>query len=248
MLIGKHPTKRYCPALIFTILLLDIVGISIATIAAYIVLRYSDDAFMVTLLAVIYAAARFVAAPLLGKLGDMYGRRPVLLVSLAGSTIGYIIFGIGGAVDSVRVTADRWHHRRQSIGRGGLYRRCVRARGARQKLHADRHGLGIGLVIGPAAGALGQWWLDAPAFLAAGLSLLALVLGFFWLQESLPAAQRATTPLRLGDLNPFGAILAFVGKPGLGALLLALCLFNFVFQGINSIESLFLIQRFAAQP
>ena len=108
---------------------------------------------------------------------------------------------------------------------------------------------GIGLVIGPASGAaLGQWRLDAPAFLAAGLSLLSMVLGFFWLPELLPAAQRETTSLRLSDLNPFGAIIAFVGKPGLGKLLLALCLFNVAFQGINSIESLFLIEQFAAQP
>ena len=69
-----------------------------------------------------------------------------------------------------------------------------------------------------------------------------------WLPESLPAAQRETTPLRLADLNPLGAIIAFIGRPSLGKLLLALCLFNIAFQGANSIETLFLIERFAAQP
>jgi MFS transporter, DHA1 family, tetracycline resistance protein len=250
MQIHEPPTNAAL-GLIFAILLLDIVGISMLyPIAAYLVLRYSNDAFMVTLLTVIYAAAQFVAAPLLGKLGDMYGRRPVLLVSLAGSAVGYIIFGIGGALWLLFLSRliDGITAGNQSVA--AAYIADVSTPDIRAK-NFTLIGMawGVGLVIGPAAGAaLGQWWLDAPAFLAAGLSLLGLLLGFFWLPESLPAAQRATTSLRLGDLNPFGAILAFLAKPGLGGLLLALCLFNFAFQGINSIESLFLIKRFAAQP
>ena len=98
MRMHKPPTRATL-ALIFAILLLDVIGISMLyPIAAYLVLRYSSDALKVMLLTVIYAAAQFVAAPLLGKLGDMYGRRPVLLVSLAGSAIGYTIFGVGGAL------------------------------------------------------------------------------------------------------------------------------------------------------
>jgi DHA1 family tetracycline resistance protein-like MFS transporter len=250
MQIREQPTKATL-GLIFAIMLLDIVGISMLyPIASYIVLRYSNDALMVTLLTVIYAAAQFVAAPLLGKLGDIYGRRPVLLISLLGSAIGYVIFGIGGALWILFLSRliDGITAGNQSVA--AAYIADVSTPETRAK-NFTLIGMawGIGLVIGPATGAaLGQWRLDAPAFLAAGLSLLGLVLGFYWLPESLPAAQRATTPLRLGDLNPFGTILAFVGKPGLGALLLALCLFNFVFQGINSIESLFLIKRFAAQP
>jgi MFS transporter, DHA1 family, tetracycline resistance protein len=238
-------------ALIFAILLLDVIGISMLyPIAAYLVLRYSSDAFMVTLLTVIYAAAQFVAAPLLGKLGDIYGRRPVLLISLAGSAAGYIILGVGGALWILFVSRliDGITAGNQSVA--AAYIADVSAPETRAK-NFSLIGMawGIGLIIGPATGAaLGQWWLDAPAFLAAGLSLLSLLLGLFWLPESLPAAQHTPTPLRLRDLNPFGAILAFVGRPGMGALLLALCLFQFAFQGINSIESLFLINRFAAQP
>jgi DHA1 family tetracycline resistance protein-like MFS transporter len=244
-------SAKFPLALIFAILLLDVIGISMLyPIAAYLVLRYSNDAFMVTLLTVIYAAAQFVAAPLLGRLGDMYGRRPVLLVSLAGSLAGYIILGIGGALWVLFVSRliDGITAGNQSVA--AAYIADVSAPDARAKNFAlIGMAWGIGLIIGPATGAaLGQLWLNAPAFLAAGLSLLSLMLSFCWLPESLPAAQRATTPLRLGDLNPFGAILAFVVRPGLGALLLVLCLFNFAFQGINSIEGLFLIKRFAAQP
>jgi MFS transporter, DHA1 family, tetracycline resistance protein len=250
MHIREPPTKATL-GLIFAILLLDVVGLSMLfPVAPYIVLRYSNDALMVTLLTVIYAAAQFVAAPLLGKLGDIYGRRPVLLMSLLGSAIGYVIFGIGGALWILflsrliaGITAGN-----QSVA--AAYIADVSTPEARAK-NFTLIGMawGIGLVIGPASGvALGQWWLDAPAVIAAGLSLLGVVLGFSWLPESLPATQRETTPLRLGDLNPFGAIIAFAGKPDLGKLLLVLCLFSVAFQGINSIETLFLIEKFAAQP
>src|SRR5262245_66064057 len=85
--------------LIFFILLMDVIGISILfPVAPYIVRRYSSDALMLTTLTTIYALAQFVAAPMLGKLGDRYGRRPVLLISLFGSAVGYVLFGIGNAV------------------------------------------------------------------------------------------------------------------------------------------------------
>src|SRR5215213_10015149 len=246
-----EPPSNAALGLIFAILLLDIVGISLLyPIAAYLVLRYSNDAFMVTLLTVIYAAAQFMAAPLLGKLGDIYGRRPILLISLAGSVAGYIVLGIGGALWILFVSRliDGITAGNQSVA--AAYIADVSAPEVRAK-NFTLIGMawGIGLVIGPATGAaLGQWQLDAPAFTSAGLSLLSAALGFFWLPESLPVAQRETTALRLGDLNPFGAIISFIGKPGLGRLLLVLCLFNLAFQGINSTETLFLIERFAAQP
>ena len=67
-------------------------------VAPYIVQRYSNDALMVTMLTVIYAGAQFVAAPALGKISDRVGRRPMLLLCVLDSAVGYFIFGIGGAL------------------------------------------------------------------------------------------------------------------------------------------------------
>jgi len=86
-------------SIIFMIMLLDVIGLSIlGPVAPYIVRRYSDNASMVTLLTVIYAGAQFLAAPILGQISDRVGRRPVLLLSVLGSAIGYFIFGLGGAL------------------------------------------------------------------------------------------------------------------------------------------------------
>ena len=108
---------------------------------------------------------------------------------------------------------------------------------------------GVGLVLGPALGGfLGQVGLRLPAFAACGLSLLNLLLGFFWLPESLSRERRQVGKMRAGDFNPFAAIKAMGRIPGLGILLAVLCLFNFGANGMNSTESLFLIQKFTAQP
>jgi len=70
----------------------------------------------------------------------------------------------------------------------------------------------------------------------------------FLLPESLPKERRETSRMRASDLNPFASIMALARLPTLGHLFLALCLFNFAFNGINSTQSLFLIDKFAVQP
>jgi DHA1 family tetracycline resistance protein-like MFS transporter len=108
---------------------------------------------------------------------------------------------------------------------------------------------GIGLVLGPAlGGVLGQINLRAPAFFSAALALTNLGVSFFYLPESLPRERRETRPMRAGDFNTFQSIGAIGRLPGLGALLVVTCLFNFGFGGMNSTETLFVIRRFAALP
>src|SRR3954463_1426425 len=84
-----HGTKAAL-GFIFFVILLDLIGMTILMpVQAYIVREFSTDALTVTMLSVIYAAAQFFAAPILGKLSDRYGRRPVLLISVVGSAAGY---------------------------------------------------------------------------------------------------------------------------------------------------------------
>ncbi len=99
---ATNPNKRAL-GIIFFVMLMDVIGLSITFpvapfVAPFIVQRYSNDALMVTMLTVIYAAAQFFAAPWLGKLSDRVGRRPGLLTSVFGSAIGYVVLGIGGAL------------------------------------------------------------------------------------------------------------------------------------------------------
>jgi MFS transporter, DHA1 family, tetracycline resistance protein len=102
----------------------------------------------------------------------------------------------------------------------------------------------LGLTLGPAAGGLlDQVSLAAPAFTAAVLSLINLILSIFFLPESLPKDQHETSAMRVRDFNPIVSIFDMALKPGLGWLLIVMSLFIFAFNGINSTAAVFTIQK-----
>ena len=246
----KNLHTKSALGLVFFIMLMDIVGLLVLSpVAPFIVRRYSNEALMVTMITVIYAAGQFFAAPLMGKLGDRYGRRPVLLVSLLGQGIGYIIFGMGGALWVLFLARLVGGITGGNLSTATAYIADI----SRPEERAKNFTLigiawSLGLILGPAVGAVfAQISLAAPALAAAVLSFMNLLLGIFLLPESLPKERRETTPMRTRDFNPIVAIFEMARKPGLGWLLLVTCLFNFAFNGINSIATLFMIQKFEAQ-
>jgi multidrug resistance protein len=243
--------RRAALSLVFAILLLDVMGITLLfPVGAFLVRRYSADALMVTLLAAIYAGAQLLAAPVLGKLSDRYGRRPVLVVSLFGSAAGYVLFGLGGALWVLLLSRAIDGLTGGNMSTATAYIADVSAPEERSK----NFGLvgvawGVGLVLGPALGAVtGQVFLELPAYVAAALSLTSALLCLRFLPESLPPERRERGPLRLADLNPLASIARTVRRPELVVPLAALALFQLVFNGTNSVDGLFLIERFGARP
>jgi MFS transporter, DHA1 family, tetracycline resistance protein len=243
--------EKIALSLIFLTMLLDVIGITILfPISAYIVKEYSNQAIMVTLLTVIYSAAQFFAAPVLGKISDRVGRRPVLLICLAGASVGYLMFGFGGALWVLFLSRLIAGITGGSLSTASAYIVDV----SKPEELANAFTLmgmawGIGLVLGPAlGGALGQINLRLPAFFSAGLAFFAMCMSFFYLPESLPHERRETAPMRLSDLNTIQSIGAIGRLPGLAVILLASCLFNFAFGAMGSTETLFLIQRFNILP
>src|SRR5690606_35156618 len=108
---------------------------------------------------------------------------------------------------------------------------------------------GLGFILGPALGGLlSRISLSAPAFAAGILSLASAIIGLIVLPESLPKDKRATEPFRLADVNPFASIGQMLRRPALGMLLLAQCVFYFVFNGGTSTLPVFLIDNFGALP
>ncbi len=247
----KGKKTKAALSLIFVIMLMDVIGITLLSpVAPYIVQKYSSEALMVSMLTVLYAGGQFVAAPLIGKLGDRYGRRPVLLISLLGQAIGYLIFGMGGALWILFLGRIIGGITGGNLSTASAYIADVSKPEERSKNFAlIGMAWSVGLILGPAAGGLlGQLNLQAPAFAAAGLSLLNVLLGIFILPKSLPLERRETARMRPNDFNPIVAIFEMARKPGLGWLLLVTALFNFAFNGINSTSTLFVIQKFSAEP
>ncbi len=243
--------RRAALPLVFLVMVLDVMGITILfPVGAFLVRRYSADALMVTLLSAIYAGTQLLAAPALGRLSDRLGRRPVLVASLLGSAAGYVLFGLGGSLWVLFLSRAIDGFTGGNMSTATAYIADVSAREDRGK----NFGLvgvawGVGLVLGPALGAVaGQLRLELPAYVAAGLSLAAALLCLALLPESLPPGRRERAPVRLADLDPFASILRTVRRPGILAPLAALTLFQLAFNGTNSIDGLFVIERFDARP
>ena len=257
MLVGKSYTppvpvvqgaaKKRALFLILIVMLMDIIGLSILIpVAPFIVKRYSSDAFTISMLTGIYAAASFIAAPVLGNISDRVGRRPVLLLSVLGSAIGYFIFGIGGALWVLFVSRLIDGITGGNFSTASAYIADVSTAEDRPKNFA-MIGLawGLGFVLGPVLSAVTSLIsIDAPAFAAGLLSLASVLLMVFALPESLPKERRLTTPLTLGSFNPLISIRDVARKPGMPILLVVICIFAFVFNGIGSIFSKFLAERF----
>lgn len=245
------PVPRRALAFVFGVAVLDLLGLTLLMpVIPFLVRQYEAGAFYVTLMTVIYAAAQFLAAPLLGRLSDRYGRKPVLLICLFGSAIGYFLFGLGGALWVLLLS-------RLIDGVTGGNMSIVSAYIADvtpPEERAKNFGLigmafGIGFVFGPAlGGALSQLSLAAPAFAAGILSLLAVLAGLIVLPESLPPARRATGRITAEDINPVASIWIMLRRSSLGILMLVFSLFTFAFDGINNIGGVFAIDKFAVSP
>jgi MFS family permease len=174
----------------------------------------------------------------------------VLLISILGSAAGYILFGIGGALWVLFLSRLIDGFTGGNISTASAYLADVTPPEKRAKNFGILGiAFGLGFILGPTLGGLlSQISLSAPVYAAGLASLISAIVGFFALPESLPKEKRETAPLRPSDLNPFPAIREMLWRPGVGTLLLVQCLFLFVFNGRNSILTVFLIDKFGVQP
>ncbi|MGZ4847251.1 MAG: MFS transporter [Halobacteriota archaeon] len=234
----------------FAVTLLDFVGLTIfLTIQAFIVRQYNDSAIAVSLLTALYAAAQFISAPLLGQLSDRYGRRPLLLISLFGSFVGYLLFGIGGALWVLYLSRliDGFTGGNVSIATA-IVSDLSPYKDRTRNLGILGAAFGLGFVIGPLLGSVfSQISLAAPAYVAAIIALAATSVGFFILPESLPKEKRATTRLSWKDVNPFKPISKMLRRHVVGLILIVFSIFSLAFNGFVVNEAVFLLNKFGIQ-
>ena len=90
--------------LIFFIILLDLVGFGIIIpILPFYVRSFGVSDVAIGLLAASYSLTQFISAPFLGSLSDSWGRRPIIMISLLGSSIAWFFFGIAEEIASVNI-------------------------------------------------------------------------------------------------------------------------------------------------
>lgn len=175
----------------------------------------------------LYAAMQFLFAPLLGALSDRYGRRPVLLVSLAGAAADYVLMALAPSLAWLYVGRVLAGISGASMAVGTAYVTDVSAEPERARRYGQMGAaMGLGFVLGPLlGGALGELSLRAPFWAAALLNALTLLLAWRTLPESL---QQRSPRLALGRLNAFAALHSLGRLSGRPALLPLLGVFGLI--------------------
>jgi DHA1 family tetracycline resistance protein-like MFS transporter len=204
-----------------------------------------------------FSLMQFLFAPIFGVLGDRFGRRPVLLISLVGSGLSYIVFGLADSLTflSVEGIIAVLFISRMVAGATGASIATAQAYIADVTAPEERaRGLGmlgaafgLGFMLGPAlGGVLSGVSLATPAYVAAGLSLANAAFGFFRLPESLPVEKRSKTIGR--SLNPFVRLQAIAGDLRVRPFLLSSILLNLAFAALQTNFAVFSAERFGFGP
>lgn len=212
---GKHIDRK---ALIFIIITTCLSGIGfglITPVAPFLVTRYVSDpnsaGLVLGWLTSAYAICQFIAAPGLGALSDRYGRRPILLVCLLGSAIGYLLLGIGGALWILILGRVIDGLTGGNFGVAFAYIADITPADERGRYFGFIGAIsGVTFILGPAIGSLlSKISIEAPFYVAAAVTFANVLLGLFFMPESLPKEKR-TTKVNIAELNPL-SILTKVG-------------------------------------
>ncbi|MFM7396371.1 MAG: TCR/Tet family MFS transporter [Gammaproteobacteria bacterium] len=226
----NDPRRRMLP-IVAMALFIDSMGIGIIIpVAPELVMQLSgaalaDAAPIAGWLTLAYASMQFIFSPILGNLSDRYGRKPILLASLAALSVDYVLMGlaptlawlfvgriIAGIAGATFATAN------------AVVADIIPADQRAKYFGLNGAAWGMGFIVGPVVGGLlGEYGPRVPFFAAAAFTALNFLIAVVVLKETLPEAQRRAFSARRA--NVLGAIRSMRAIPG--ALLLLFVLFMY---------------------
>ncbi|KST97879.1 MFS transporter [Lactococcus lactis] len=208
-----------------------------------------DQALIVTSLMAIYALCTFFAAPALGSLSDRFGRKPILLISLAGSALGYLIFGLAGSLWMLFLGRIIDGLTGGNIVALFAYFADITDEENRTKVFGwTAAAVGVGTISGPTVGGLlAHFGNSVPFYFGALISIANLLYGAFVMNESLPETHR-TRNFSLKQLNPFTQLFQLLRMKNLNRLLFAGILLWLPNGALQAIISQFSLDSFAWTP
>jgi len=225
--------------LILLTVFIDIIGLGVVIpILPFYVANFSNSAFLITSLFAVYALCSFFSAPVIGALSDRVGRKPMLIMSIFSTALGWFIFAsatnifflfIGRIIDGIM--AGNF-----PIAQGYLSDISKDDKERTTNLGLIGAVFGIGFIIGPfLGGVLGQFGHTVPFWFVGGLALLNGILGLF----ILPETNKSLTKKPI-NINPFIPLIKASKKSNIRSSYIAWFLFGLAIASYQSIFSLYL--------
>lgn len=239
----KLDFKRILPILV--IVFVDLLGLSIIIpLLPLYAARFSATPLVIGILQAAYPLMQFLGAPILGRLSDRFGRKPVLVVSQIGTLAGFILLGFANTLTILFIS-------RIIDGLSGANISTAQAAIADSTTEKTRtQGLGLigaafgaGFVFGPTIAfivllASGQNY-QAVAFTAAFFSLVSILLTSFWFHETKTPDSASAIRRKFS----FGAMRNAFNRPAIGFLLVLMFFYQVAFGGYEQLFSLFTLTR-----
>ena len=230
--------NRSALTLIFLTVFIDLLGfgILIPILPSFSVKELHIDEAAIGIAIAIYSFVQFLFNPVLGKMSDKYGRKPVIVVCLFLNAIGYIVFSFTHSYVLLLTSRIIAGIGGSSIGVAQAYIADVTTRENRSKgMGLIGAAFGLGFVFGPLMGGLlSDFGYAVTGYVAAGFSLMAFTLTIFFLPESLKkdTSIEATTALNRRKLFDIAGMRKILRKPDLAVLILLFFILTFSFANI----------------
>ncbi len=196
----------------------------------------------------VFGLMQFAFSPIMGALSDRFGRRPVLLISIFGLGVDYVIMALAPSIGWLFVGRTLSGITAASFSTANAYVADITPPEDRAKSFGLLGAaFGIGFVVGPAMGGLlGGIDMRLPFWVSAGLALANGIYGLFVLPESLPKERRS--PLSLSKASPVGSFTLLRSHPELLGLAAVLFLYYLAHQVLQSTFVLYTGYRYGWGP
>jgi len=225
---------------IFLTILVNLIGFGIIIpLLPFYAETFGASPLVIGLLFAVFSVCQLIAAPALGDLSDRYGRRPVLIFSLAGTVLSFLMLAVAQSITMLFLA-------RIVDGLSGGNISTARAYVAdvtEPKDRARAYGLigaafGLGFILGPAlSGLLSRISYTAPIWAAAAITLVATAMAWFWLPETVHRAAAGTG-------MPFRNLAQLMRRPGLRRMLVIDFVYWLAFAVFQTTFALFAARRF----
>ena len=243
--------KRSPLLVIFITVFIDLVGFGIVIpVLPYYAegTRFGATPSQVGLLFASYSVMQLIFSPVLGRLSDKYGRRPVLLFSLLGTAAGFLVLGMAGALWMLFVGRIIDGISGGNISTAQAYIADVTTEENRAKgMGLIGAAFGLGSVFGPAIGGiLSRWGINVPFLFAGGLALANALLLYFVLPETITPDHPARVSAATG--RGWNQLVQSLRNRRLGFVLTIYFLSIVAFSIMTAVFSLFMLFRLGYDP